>query len=178
MYNIPNKLAPSRMREFRKKMKMSQAEFAAFVGVSRPTIERAEKSSELIVGPLAMLVNILADNVDYIKTQEFPTKELPLRLFYMYDDKCCTLIDVDEANQQIRIKNFVTNIYFLAFGANKNPSYEDYTEFLESRCFPATRDKMKIQLEMLGLPFYDPLLIIEKTNGRMAEDNFWIKIER
>ena len=34
------------------------------------------------------------------------------------------------------------------------------------------------QLEGLGIPFYDPILIIEKTAGRMAEDDFWIKIER
>ena len=37
---------------------------------------------------------------------------------------------------------------------------------------------MKIQLEVLGLPFYDPMLIIEKTQGRMADDDFWILIER
>ena len=30
----------------------------------------------------------------------------------------------------------------------------------------------------LDLPFYDPLMIVEKTNGRMAEDQFWLKIER
>lgn len=33
-------------------------------------------------------------------------------------------------------------------------------------------------LKDLGLPFYDPIMIIEKTEGRMAEDNFWICIER
>ena len=30
----------------------------------------------------------------------------------------------------------------------------------------------------LDLPFYDPLMIIEKTGGRMAEDNFSIEIMR
>ena len=28
------------------------------------------------------------------------------------------------------------------------------------------------------VPFYDPFMIIEKTEGRMAEDDFWIRIER
>ena len=37
---------------------------------------------------------------------------------------------------------------------------------------------MKLVLEDFDLPFYDPFLIIEKTEGRMAEDNFWIRIER
>ena len=31
-------------------------------------------------------------------------------------------------------------------------------------------------LKEMGLPFYDPLLIIEKTDGRMAGDEQWIVI--
>ena len=53
-----------------------------------------------------------------------------------------------------------------------------YVEFLESRCFPESRDKIKLVLKDLDLPFYDPFLIIEKTEGKMAEDDFWIRIER
>ena len=34
---------------------------------------------------------------------------------------------------------------------------------------------MKLELRRIGVPFYDPILIIEKTEGRMAEDKFWIK---
>lgn len=58
------------------------------------------------------------------------------------------------------------------------PGFEDYEEFLKTRCFPETRDKIKLELKRLGIPFYDPILIIEKTEGRMAEDKFWIRIER
>ena len=46
------------------------------------------------------------------------------------------------------------------------------------KIFPESRDKMKLILKDLGLPFYDPIMIIEKTEGRMAEDDFWIRIER
>ena len=60
----------------------------------------------------------------------------------------------------------------------EEPDYNQYIEFLESRCFPESRDKMKLILKDLGLPFYDPIMIIEKTEGRMAEDDFWIRIER
>lgn len=65
-----------------------------------------------------------------------------------------------------------------AFGRNEHPTYKEYEEFLDSRCFPRSRDKMKLILADLNLPFYDPIMIIEKTEGRMAEDDFWIKIER
>ena len=30
----------------------------------------------------------------------------------------------------------------------------------------------------LGIPFYDPIMIIEKTEGRMADDPCHIRIER
>ena len=54
---------------------------------------------------------------------------------------------------------------------------KEFAEFIESRCFPRERDKMKLILKDLNIPFYDPIMIIKKTEGRMAEDNFWIKIE-
>jgi putative transcriptional regulator len=76
------------------------------------------------------------------------------------------------------VKNYIDNPLFRAFGKNTEPDFDDYEEFLRSRCFPETRDKMKLELKRLGLPFYDPLMIIEKTEGRMADDHFWIKIER
>ena len=38
--------------------------------------------------------------------------------------------------------------------------------------------KIKLVLEDLNLPFYDPFMIIEKTEGRMAEDDFWISATR
>lgn len=65
-----------------------------------------------------------------------------------------------------------------AFGKIEKPSYRQYEEFLESRCFPSAQDKMKLVLRDYDIPFYDPMMIIEKTKGRMAEDDFWIQIER
>ena len=107
-----------------------------------------------------------------------PPKVYPIRLWYMHKQTICTLIDVDEINQKIQIKNYTDNIMFRAFGRTENLDYHQYMEFLESRCFPRTRDKMKLILRDLDLPFYDPFMIIEKTEGRMAEDDFWIRIER
>ena len=96
----------------------------------------------------------------------------------MYKNTVCTVIDADEMSRRVEIRNYIANPLYRAFGVNTEPSFEDYEAFLESRCFPRTRDKMKIELRELGIPFYDPLLIIEKTAGRMAEDDFWIRIER
>ena len=109
---------------------------------------------------------------------EYPKKPFPLRLWYMYKDEVCTIIDVDDKKRKVNIHNYTDLLQYRAFGVVETPTYEDYEEFLESRCFPRTRDKMKLILKDLDIPFYDPMLIIEKTEGRMAEDDFWIRIER
>ena len=96
----------------------------------------------------------------------------------MYDDYICTVIDVDEPTRTVHIKNYTNNVMMRAFGKNTEPSYDEFEEFLESRCFPRSRDKIKLELERLAIPFYDPYLIIEKTEGRMADDKFWIKIDK
>ena len=124
-----------------------------------------------------MALNLIENNIDYIDKIKIPEKQFPIRLFYMHNQTICTIIDVNDIKQQIKIKNYTENIMFKAFGNNENPSYDDYQEFLKSRCFPETRDKLKLVLADLDLPFYDPFLIIEKTQGKMAEDNFWIRIE-
>ena len=176
-YAIPEYVTQEDIKRVRKKLNMSQKEFAVFINVSKPTIERWETSKEKINGPIVLLLKMIEDNMDYISKLEIPNKVYPLRLFYMKKSSLCTLIDVDNINQKVSIKNYTNNIFDRAFGKNLNPSYEDYEEFLKERCFPETRDKLKLVLEDLGLPFYDPFLIIQKTEGRMAGDNFWIRIE-
>ena len=44
--------------------------------------------------------------------------------------------------------------------------------------FLIIKERNMLELRELDLPFYDPMMIIEKTEGRMAEDDFWIRIER
>lgn len=176
-YAIPTYVTNEDLKRVRKKLNITQKEFALLVGVSKPTIERWEGVNNKIDGPIVLLLNMIENDLDYIDKIKIPKKELPLRLFYMNNQRICTLIDVDTLKQIIKIKNFTDDIIFRAFGLNENPSYSDYLDFLKSRCFPETRDKMKLILKDLNLPFYDPFLIIKKTEGRMAEDDFWIRIE-
>ena len=165
-------------KRIRNKYKLTQANIAQFLGVSNKTIERWEQTNCIISGPTARLMKMLDDDPRLIYKFEIPKKVFSLRINYMLDNELCTIIDVNEKTHEIRIKNYCTNYLNCAFGKIENPTYEDYQDFLESRCFPKTRDKMKIMLYMLEIPYYDPMLIIEKTKGRMAEDDFWLDIER
>ena len=98
-------------------------------------------------------------------------------LEYMKDDKLSTRIYADYKTRTVKIENYTDDMVDRAFGVNENPTFKDYEEFLEERCFPRTRDKMKLILQDMGLDYYDPLLIIRKTQGRMAEDSMWIRIK-
>ena len=49
--------------------------------------------------------------------------------------------------------------------------------FLEDRCIPRSRAGLREYLEAIGVDKYDPLEIIQKTEGRMSEDNQWLKVE-
>ena len=49
--------------------------------------------------------------------------------------------------------------------------------FLEERCVPRQREGLQDYLEALGLDHYDPLEIVLRTEGRMAEDQQWLSVE-
>ncbi|MCD8231407.1 MAG: helix-turn-helix domain-containing protein [Clostridiales bacterium] len=177
-YVLPDAVTPEQIKAIRKKLKLTQAGFADFICVSKKTVERWETGKESVSGPIVPLISMLGEYPDFEQKMRVPKKEFSLRLWYMYQNEVCTIIDVEERLRKVKMYNFTNDLIKRAFGRVEEPSFEQYEEFLESRCFPPERDKMKLQLEHLGLPFYDPILIIEKTQGRMAEDFFWIRIER
>ena len=89
----------------------------------------------------------------------------------------CARIAADETAKKLRVENLVSDFLKLPFGNNQNPSWEDYLYFLESRCIPRTRAGLREYLETIGVDHYDPLEIIRKTQGRMAEDAIWLTVE-
>ena len=51
-----------------------------------------------------LLIEMLNHHMDYVVSLKIPPKELPIRMWYIYKNKPCTLIDVDEAKKIVRIK--------------------------------------------------------------------------
>lgn len=177
-YAFPDSMEGRHLRSIRRQLGMTQVEFALYAGVSKKTVENWESEGSVVHGPVITLARILIERPELVEYFQFPERTSPLRLCYYFRNELCTIIDVDEIRRIVRIRNYTNRVQHRAFGQNETPGYEDYVEFLKSRCFPETRDKMKLELKKLGIPFYDPMLIIEKTQGRMAEDEFSIRIER
>lgn len=177
-FAISGEVTSEDIKRIRKKLSLTQAGFAQLANVSVKTVERWEAESKSITGPIVTLVKVLNEYPQIREEYEIPEKMEPMRLWYMLKNEVCTIIDVNEREKRVQIYNYTKDNIKRAFGKNEHPTFEEYEEFLESRCFPRSRDKMKIMLKELDLPFYEPLMIIEKTAGKMAEDEFWIRIER
>ena len=106
-----------------------------------------------------------------------PEEGYTMRMTLMYHNKPCTAIDVNFLQNKIKIQNYTKDILHRAFGVNEDPTWEDFYMFLQDRCFPKTRGNVKTILAGLGLQDYDPLQIVEKTNGRTAEDDLWLRFQ-
>ena len=100
-----------------------------------------------------------------------------LQFFYYDGDILCSLIAADYTDQTLCAENDVSDVIKTAFGNNEVPTWDDFQNFLEERCIPRARAGLREYLEAIGLDEYDPLEIIKKTSGRMAEDNQWIEIK-
>lgn len=177
-YAIANTITGQEIKRLRKSLGLTQKEFAQFVNVSVKTVERWEIQKQPIKGEIVTLCRLLREDCGCVVRYRVPEQKEPLRLWYGQGEDVYTIIDVSPRHRQVTIHNFTQDFLRRAFGRIENPSYEQYEAFLKSRCFPESRDKMKLMLEELNLPFYDPLMIVEKTEGRMADDDFWLRVER
>lgn len=113
----------------------------------------------------------------YLNENERISDGCTLRITYMNQETPCTVIDVDFMNERIMIQNKTDDLIHRAFGINEQPTWDDFEIFLRDRCFPETRGNKKSILRSLGLDYYDPLAIVEKTQGRISEDNLWMKFK-
>ena len=99
-----------------------------------------------------------------------------MEIRYYNGESLCTLIYADRTAKDLQTENYTDQYIKTAFGENQFPTWEDLESFLEERCIPRQRAGLRYYLEALGLDEYDPLAIIHKTKGRMAEDDQWMEV--
>lgn len=102
-------------------------------------------------------------------------KESRIVWLYMDREKPSTLIDACALTRRVRIVNLTDDMLSRAFGICEHPDWEDYENFMESRCMPRTRYGLREELRGMGVDDYDPFLIIEKTDGRVYGDHQWLQ---
>jgi len=100
-----------------------------------------------------------------------------LMTFRYYDvHGICSRIFADFTEENVCVENDTDNPVKTAFGRNTMPTWDDFMAFLEERCIPRQRAGIREYLETLGLDEYDPLEIVKRTHGRMAEDDQWLEV--
>lgn len=97
--------------------------------------------------------------------------------YYNGKDELCSKIFANRDNKTVSVENYTDFIMDTAFGVVKNPTWEDFEEFLEDRCFPRNRQNVKLELKQLGLTGYDPLEICKKTDGRNYRDYYYMTFD-
>ena len=103
--------------------------------------------------------------------------DLVYELCYYDDNQLCSIIYADFTDRTLRVENHTEEPVKTAFGKKALPTWADFEAFLEERCVPRGRAGLRDYLNSLGLAEYDPIEIIKKTEGRMAEDSQWLKVE-
>lgn len=97
------------------------------------------------------------------------------RVEYFWKDKLTSLITID--NKKVYVENYTDDWVITAFGKLKNPTLEDYYNFLEDRCFPRDRFNCKELLKSIGLDYYEPLWITQLTHGVIQGDFNWLRFD-
>lgn len=99
------------------------------------------------------------------------------RFEYYNGHALCTVIYADFTDKTLVAENYTDFLVKTAFGQKNTPNWDDFMSFLEERCVPRQREGLQDYLEALGLDCYDPLEIVLRTEGRMAEDQQWLSVE-
>lgn len=95
-YAISDTIQGREVRAARRRLRLTQAEFAELVHVSKKTIERWESGVKEITGPIIPLIHFINEHPQLKEELIIPPKKYPLRLWYMDENHVSTIIDVDD----------------------------------------------------------------------------------
>ena len=102
---------------------------------------------------------------------------MSIKFHYMYKDRTLASVEADYKTKVVSVKNFTEDPVERPFGVREKPTISDLDNFFKSRCFPEERYNKKAVLKAIGVDYYDPFLIVEKTHGRQLDDYMWVKFE-
>lgn len=139
-------------------------------------IDSFEKEIELQFDGEQIIIKKKMSGIEFAEQKK--SKQHDVKCFKYYNSHTlCTVIYADFTDKTIIAENHTDSLIKTAFGKRNAPSWDDFMAFLEERCVPRQREGLLDYLEALGLDHYDPLEIVLRTEGRMAEDQQWLSVE-
>ena len=144
-------------------------------GKGRPAVDGAAQAQVLALCRKGYTLREIGEKVQLApstvhKIVARASRESRILYVYMDREKPATIIDACPLTEKVQIVNLTDDMLSRAFGVREQPTWEDYLEFLESRCMPRTRYGIREELNSYGINSYDPFQIVEKTKGRVYGD--------
>lgn len=149
----------------RPRLSEKQVEEIWILGDMGYSVRKIEQETGVSIGSISNVLKAFRNQKKTIREVDF-----------LFQEELCTRIYVDFQNETVEIENFTEDNIRRAFGCKTLVSWQEFQDFLEERCFPRSRDRMKHILKELDVSTYDPWQIIQVTEGRMAEDKQWIRV--
>ena len=147
--------------------------------VKKMDLDHADAKAEVVFDGTSIIIRPkAAEDILLFQSQALKAGHEVVRYEYFDQETLCSTILYDFTEKILRVKNHTDQILKTAFGRQERPTWDDFIEFLEERCVPKSRKNINILLKEMGLTEYDQIQIVEKTQGRMAEDAQWLKITR
>lgn len=133
-------------------------------------VELSFDGERIIISPVKTMEQFIREGLS--------KKHTLVKLEYYSGKNLCTEICADYTDKVISHKDHTESFLLKAFGNNNNPDWNDYLDFLQERCIPKNRAGLPYYLDAVGAAEYEPLKIIARTQGKMAEDNFRLRWEK
>ena len=138
-----------------------------------------DNASELIFDGKSIVIRpVQSDDINIFKSEAIKAGHNVVQYEYFDKKTLCSTIVCDFTDKNLRVVNHTDNLLKTAFGIQNKPTWDDFMEFMAERCVPKTRDNLSEILKELNLHGYDAVAIVEKTQGKMAEDEQWLKITK
>lgn len=144
--------------------------------VSEMGLGEDNRNLELIFDGNSIKVTPLLSVDDFVQ-QKLELGHDMRKITYYNRKAVCSIIFADFSDKTLKSENYTDNIVKTAFGNNHLPTWTDFENFLAERCIPKERSGIREYLETIGVDEYNPIEIIKRTEGRMAEDEQWLKVE-
>lgn len=144
--------------------------------VTKMNLNHLDNGIELLFDGTKIILQARQTLEQFVSNKKKMNHELKCFKYYN-ENNLCTIICADFTDETLIAENYTQSVVKTAFGVNDAPTWKDFLSFLEERCVPRKRDGIQYYLEALRLDDYNPLDIIQKTQGRMAEDQQWMTVE-
>ena len=114
-FALQKTLSAAEVKRIRKMLKLKQKELAELMNVSVKTIAHWEGSGGCAKGTAAVMLDILRERSWLVEELEIPERTFPLRISYMYEERLCTVMDVDDREQRGEDQEFYNRPCFSCF---------------------------------------------------------------